>query len=122
MRLAVALILAVALCGSADAQQVKKSTLSGTIMSAAVTIPVSTAPLLTAPPSTGGRFILTQACISDVPTAVVLRSVALGRLALQAGCTTFDPGFAIAAGDTLECENLVGGAQTCVVSGVLSKK
>src|SRR5262245_15953926 len=105
---------------SAEAQRVTLSTITGTIVSNSVEAPAGTSVQLLAVP-TQGHFILTQFCGTSAPVGSTL-----GRLPAGGGCTTFNPGFAVPAGEVFTCGATGGGpfafAVTCSITGVLSER
>lgn len=82
---------------------------------AATPSPGRTDTLYTVP--TRSRFVVTQACVEHEAMDVALGSNVLtyGR----EGCTDFAPGFTVASGQTITCENASGLERTCAVVGVL---
>ncbi len=83
---------------SADAQQLKRGELTGTVVSASATAPpLSSVSLLTAPAS--GHFIVTQVCGGPIEGSTI------GTLSFGGGCTEFVPGFALPANEELEIRN-----------------
>lgn len=119
--LIVALIAGSLLCvTSAQAQQVKKGELSGTILSGGVSVPASSSLVVFTAPATG-NFILTTFCARDV----ALSGNTVGPIApadSDEPCLVFVPGFAIPSGEVLTCTNDEVDPGICSVSGVLSKK
>jgi hypothetical protein len=107
---------------AAQAQVVKKGTLSGTIVSQGATIPFSdSVPVYTAPAAGDGFFILTQVCASA--QSVTISGSVLGPLAVSTGnCQSFTPGVALFPSEVLTCSNSSGNDQECMVTGLLSKK
>ncbi len=67
-----------------------------------------------------GEFLLTQACVEH--GAMYVRNDESGaRLTYgSAGCTHYDPGMRIAAGETLSCVNRSGQSRTCSLVGIVS--
>jgi len=117
------------------AQNLKAGNLSGTVVSASATAPMggTDALILTTPAS--GAFVLTQVCTAGAPgsnnednvrvvgstVGPIAQSYVTGDLG---SCTVYTPGLAIPAGEELRCvqSGASGGAATCTVTGVLSKK
>jgi hypothetical protein len=129
------LVAVLALAGPALGQTVKKGTLSGTVVSASATAPSggTQADLLTTPAT--GSFLLTQLCLvgapgfNNVENGHVAGST-LGRIAQVytdgnlGSCSTWEPGLAIPAGETLRCvqTGASAGPLACTITGVQSKK
>lgn len=67
------------------------------------------------------RLLVTRACIehSAMTVAIGMRSdnspLSFGRR----GCTEYQPGFIVAAGETIYCDNRSGLERTCVLVGVV---
>jgi hypothetical protein len=116
MVLAVAIVLT---AGVAQAQQIKKGELSGTLMSghALVTANGQANVLQT---SSKGQFIMTQFCKEDGDTE--LQGSSLGVITTTNGCTEFSPGVPIPRDEVLFCRNDDNQSRSCSVMGVLSKK
>lgn len=125
---ALALLAAVvAFAQPAEAQSVTKSTLSGVMVTKSVDIADSTAaPVYTTPASTGGFFILTQYCTTNPgPGSVTLSAANLGQIVVSTNdeCTTYSPGIAIPAASAITCTNEgTGSTESCMITGILSKK
>ena len=131
MRILVSVVLAAVVCGPAAAQEIRGSAVSGTLVSRSVTLAPGelAAELLTVPDD--ADLILTQFCGAGVSTITfpfptilsqpTLFGSQLGQVPVGTGCTTFEPGLAVAPGETLSCQ--VSAAQTsevtCLVNGVL---
>jgi hypothetical protein len=67
------------------------------------------------------RFLITSACVEH--TAM---QVAIGddddRLNFGSrGCTTYEPGFAVASGEEIKCTNGSGMARSCALVGILEQ-
>jgi len=125
---------------AAHAQQVKNSTVTGTLVSANAAVSSGGAIALITAPATG-HFILTQFCGSPPVGS------SFGQLAGAAppspsppsppggnpggGCTTLSPGFALPPGEVLSCVNPPSGPAgvppfgppiSCLVTGVLTRE
>ncbi len=118
----VVLLVAGIISTAAQAQEVKKGTLSGTIATQGVIIPASSSmPVFTAPAAGDGFFIVTQVCTSA--QSVTLSGSAIGPLAVSTGnCQGFTPGLALVPAEVLTCTNTSGNSQECMVTGLRSKK
>jgi len=77
--------------------------------------PGRTDTIYTVPPRS--RLVVTQACVEHEAMDVTLGDSVLtyGR----EGCTDFSPGFAVAGGQSITCQNDSGLERTCAVVGVL---
>ena len=68
---------------------------------------------------TGMRLLVTQAC-QEHPAMYVEVGTRGDRISYNGhGCTKFDPGYAVAGGETLNCVNKSGQERTCVLVGLL---
>ncbi len=105
----------------ADAQSLKKGTLSGVLSSASATVPnAGSVNLLTTPANE--FFILTQYCAED-PGGVILSGNTMGNIVPGPDeCTSYDPGIAIPLNETLSLTDDGGGEQDALINGVVSKK
>jgi hypothetical protein len=114
--------LALGASGPARAQAVKKGTFTGTVVTATAVGPSGgAAPVYTAP--TSGAFVLTQLCTTQLPETGSLTSPSVGTLRPGSeDCELFEPGLAIAPGETLTCNGFPSSAVSCLITGVLSKK
>ena len=118
--------------GNAEAQTVTNGNLTGRIVSGVARLPDSgtSATLVTAPPSGGGFFILTQ-CVSNLYGA---NTGVVGSTVGPIPCKTADdlglhltPGFAMPADEVLTCANNFGCGPggcilKCLITGIVSKK
>jgi hypothetical protein len=135
LRVAIFVLSLVFVSGPAFAQAVKQGNLSGTVVSASGTAPMggTDALILTTPAS--GAFVLTQICTAGAPGSnnednVRVVGSTVGPIAQSydtgdlGSCTAYTPGLAIPAGEELRCvqSGASGGAASCTVTGVLSKK
>ena len=118
----VVILVAGLISAAAQAQEVKKGTLSGTVATQGVIIPAdSFMPVYTAPADGDGVFILTQVCSSA--QSVTLSGSSMGPLAVAGGaCQSFTPGLALRPSEVLTCSNTSGNSQECMVTGLRSKK
>jgi len=80
-----------------------------------VTGPGQTDTLYTVPPRS--RLLVTQACVEHNSMGVTLGDSVLTYG--TEGCTDFSPGFVIAGGKSIVCQNASGLDRTCAVVGVL---
>jgi hypothetical protein len=121
--MAIALALGL-FAGTAAAQKIDNGTLSGTVFSAAATVPnLSQAFVATTPDNR--TFVLTQVCATN-PQALRLNAGALiGDIPLEQGsnCTQYVPGIAIPPSTNINCFDQVGagGGLRCMLTGVLTK-
>lgn len=130
-----AVFLIVTLVGSsAIAQQVRDSSVSGTLVSRSATIPqgsIRSNELYTVP--TGSDFALTQACLSVRFSSIIFSSVGgnrilasvLGAIPLStSGCISYEPGIALTSGETLVCElgSSTDADTICLITGVLQPR
>lgn len=108
---------------SADAQAIKGG-FSGTLFTATAVAPDSSSvDIYVTPSGTKVRkFILTQVCVEDRKD-VEFTGSSMGKIILANDCTTFTPGLAIPAGETLTfTETAANGNMSVMITGVLSKK
>lgn len=131
MRVLPALVGLLLLAAPSGAQEVERSTVSGTLVSRSATIAEgeTSADVFTVP--SGTAFILTQACTaqtfsSNIPfrfpvTTVSLVGSELGVVPLPASCTSFEPGIAFGADERISCHVSFATSVdvSCVVTGVL---
>src|SRR5262245_56988248 len=107
----------VLVAGSAGAQTVKKSTISGTVVTkaAVVTSPGSPVTVFTVPE--GGFFILTQFCSSGESATLTGNTLGtfLKRSFSNTECTTYSPGLAIPGLEVLTCDIRAGSNEPCTV-------
>jgi hypothetical protein len=121
---ATAMISAVLLTGvlahaPAHAQQVKKGTLTGRIVSAAVEVPGnSSGPLFTTPAK--GFFVLTQVCTEDKDADV--RGATLGPIYNENKCTTYNPGIGFPQNEAITCVNNNPDPSGCFITGIITRK
>jgi hypothetical protein len=110
---AFACAVALSMCfGTAHAQQLKKGTLSGTLVSATAPAGNSYLDVYTTPMDKA--FVLTQAC-----GCWTCRTGTFGPFAAASGtepCATYVPGLALPRGETIQCT----GDGACTLTGVLS--
>jgi hypothetical protein len=121
-RLVLPVALALGASGRVAAQQVKKGTFTGTVVTATAVGPTaSSAPVYTTP--TSGAFVLTQLCTTQLPETGSLTSPSVGTLRPGSeDCELFEPGLAIAPGETITCNGFPSSAVSCLITGILSKK
>ena len=122
----IAVLTMVALSGSvAEAQTIKKGTISGVILTRSVNVPqnASTDVFTTDADVKGALWlILTQVCVEDADE-LTLGGNTMGQIVLDDQCTTFEPGLAIPRGETLTfTETANQGAQGAMITGILVKK
>lgn len=124
VRLIFVLLLAAALQSNpAEGQEVRRSAVSGTLMSASATIPqMGQAVVFTTPGE--GYFILTQFCSPIAGGAGLnpLRGNTFGTIVSMGFCTSYVPGIALPQGEELICTNTAPFAAPCMITGVLSAK
>jgi len=114
------LLTGVALTTPAQAQQLKKGTLTGEILSKTWPIQAnSSATMFTTP--TKGFFVLTQLCVEN-KNNVTVRAASGGLLPGDEKCTTYNPGFAFPQNEAITCVNDGAGASSCLITGVITKK
>lgn len=103
------------------AQQVKKSAVSGTIVTASVAVAPSTCSALYMPPA-GQFLIVTQLCTTTFTRGEFTPSNT--DIVKDQPCTTYSPGMTLPAGETgIRCCNVSGSTPFgCTMTGVLSKK
>src|SRR5262245_9406050 len=108
------------LCSFTEAQTVRDSALTGTVISASGTFPGfgDSVPFFTVPAQ--GAFILTQFCFGQ--SAPLLSASSFGNIASD--CRTYQPGLALVPGETLRCHRTPyeGEAATCTITWVLINK
>ena len=121
----IAVVFALVLAGGvmttrAQAQQLSKGTLTGTIVSKAVEIQASgSATVFTTPAK--GFFVLTQLCVEN-KNNVTLKGATVGTIAVDEECTTYNPGIAFGKEETITCVNDGASASNCLITGVIAKK
>jgi len=126
------LLLVTLVSASATAQQVRDSSISGTLVSRSATIPqgsIRSNDLYTVP--TGSHFVLTQACLDVRFSALILPASVGGNRILASGlggiplstsgCTSYAPGIALTSGEALVCElgSSADADTICLITGVL---
>ena len=117
--IATMLVGGVLLSTPAQAQQMKKGTLTGKVVSAAVELPAnSSATVFTTP--TKGFFVLTQVCVDKKDANV--RGATVGPVFNDDKCTTYTPGIAFPQSEVITCVNNGGDPAGCCITGVISKK
>jgi hypothetical protein len=112
MRSLPALIGLLLLAAPSSAQEVKESTVSGTLVSRSATIPTgeTSAELFTVP--SGTTFIMTQACASPPYRGIIVlgSDPAVSIVGSELGvvplisCEPFHPGIAFAADEQISCQ------------------
>ena len=106
--------------GASHAQQFKKGTLSGIVVTASVTAAPGTSPVvLTTPPN--GAYVVTQAF--QVGGCGSINASGFGRVPVG----DFSPGLALPANSTVTCDNPGCGPGTppavqCILTGVQTDK
>ncbi len=109
---------------AARAQAVKKSTLSGTLVSKSVAVPNSSSTAVFTTPAAPEFFILTQTCnTAPGPGSVTLNGNTFGEVVISTGdeCTSYNPGITFPAGEVLSCANGgTGSTEHCMVTGIVS--
>jgi hypothetical protein len=119
--IAASLLMSVLASTPAMAQVIKKGTLSGKIVSAAVEVAPTTAATVYTTPATG-FFILTQVCVQD-RSEMAVRGATLGPLVTDDRCTTYTPGVALPRNEVITCANNdATPTGACSITGVLSPK
>jgi len=118
--------LGVLLSATAHAQQLRRGTLSGTIVSRSANVPGNgSVTVYTTPASDGGVFILTQVWGWD-PGCVTLRGETFGVVSqpgMGAAPSRFEPGIALPANEKLICQEACGLQGTyCAITGILSPR
>jgi hypothetical protein len=114
-----ALVLAIGLAAQgAHAQAVRKSTLSGTMFSDAVTLAPNGTAAFGAPPP--GILIITQLCVTDDAEL----QVGAKTLALIPGgrCRTWTLGFAVPPATAVACHDVSGNPNACDITGVVESR
>ena len=119
------LFFGVLLSASVEAQTVKKSTLTGEIISASAVAPNGTNDRVILTTPNEGAFVLTQFCAQSVPPASLadLRGNTFGPIAKE-DCVTYTPGISLPPDENLVCVNVppAGNAnKVCTVTGILVK-
>jgi hypothetical protein len=88
---------------------------------------------VTATPNTGrsdllytvplrSRLLVTQACVEHPAMGVDLGHDRVRITYGNTGCTDFGPGFAVAGGQDIYCDNHSGLERTCALVGILEKE
>ena len=116
------LLTGVALTTPAQAQQLKKGTLTGEILSKTWPIQAnSSATMFTTP--TKGFFVLTQLCVEN-KNNVTVRGATVGLLLFPGDekCTTYNPGIAFPQNEAITCVNDGASASSCLITGVITNK
>jgi len=109
-----------------QAQQLRRGTLSGTIVSRSAGVPGNgSVTVYTTPASGAGFLILTQLWNSD-PNCVTVRGETFGVIAqpsMSEQPSRFEPGIALPANEKLICQESCGLQATyCAITGVLSPR
>ncbi len=108
---------------AARAQAVKKSTLSGTLVSKSVAVPNSSSATVFTTPAAPEFFILTQTCnTAPGPGMVTLNGSTFGQVVVSTGdeCTGYNPGITFPAGEVLSCANAgTGSTEHCMITGIV---
>jgi hypothetical protein len=90
---------------------------AGNVVSATATPRPGHSDVMYRVPSTG--MLVTRACVEHTAMTVEIgreeRRLSYGAR----GCTYYDPGFVVAGGETIYCDNGSGLARTCALVGVL---
>jgi hypothetical protein len=124
-RVLLALGVVVIVAMPAYAQTIKKSTVTGRIVSrGAVVVGVGSVPLGFGPVCGALNPVLTQACIDNnggLSNLVAPLVPIIGNGPATGNCTVFTPGIAINPGDDFVCVNTLGGTVRCTITGVCLK-
>jgi len=123
--LAVSLFAVVWSAPATHAQTVKKSTLSGLMISRSVAVPdLASATVFTTPAT--GFYILTQFCATAPGVgSVTLSGSTFGQVVVSTSdeCTTYNQGITFAPGEVLTCANGgTGATEHCMITGVLETR
>ena len=109
---------------AARAQAVKKSTLSGTLVSKSVAVPNSASTTVFTTPAAPEFFILTQTCnTAPGPGSVTLNGSTFGQVVVSTSdeCTSYNPGITFPAAEVLSCMNAgTGSTEHCMITGIVS--
>ena len=123
--IAIVSVAAVLIGTSAQAQSIKKSTLSGTLTSAGAVATAAGTPVTIFTTPASGFFILTQAC-STTPgvSNVTFTAGTVGTIVTSTSdeCTQFINGIAIPVSTAIQCASGTGSNENCMITGVLSTK
>ena len=111
---------------NADAQAVKKSTLSGILASKSVAVPDLSSATVFTTPAAPDVFILTQTCITAPgPGAVTLNGSTFGQVVVSTSdeCTSYNPGITFPPAEVLSCTNTgTGSTEHCMITGIISSR
>jgi len=103
---------------ASDLEPLTKGGWAGKIVSySAKTMPSTTKELVTVP--AGKNFMLTTVCVEHGAMTVDAGSADQPLAFSTPGCTSFRPGFRVAAGNTVRCVNSSGSSHSCSVVGVM---
>ena len=110
----------------AEAQKVRNSTFTGTLVSAAAVIPMEGNSVVIYAVPVGNSFVMTQACAGESTgfgfsiVGTQLGTVPVGN-SLDENCSTYSLGIAFQGGEILSCstEFSPGVDSPCLITGVL---